>query len=296
MDERERAGRRRGPLLVFLGAALWSTNAPFFKLLHVDAYLAVCLRSAFAGLALLPALRWRQVRWDRHLLLMLLAYTGLCTGVVLAIGSTSANIAVGMQYTAPVWLFLLEKWRKRFPFSLRKHWPVAVLFAGLVVSMCSGSSAVTARGNLIALSTGIFFAGMTLASKRCAADNPLGMVALTNLFCALVVLVCFVPRPVLAQLRAVTPLEWGILFFLGVFQIGAGYAFYYLGLRTTEPAEASMIAPCEMVLGPIWVAVFLHEYPDWIGVLGSLLVVAGAVGEVVVRQREVSVGGAPAGD
>ena len=285
MKQRISSGQRYGPLLVFMGAALWSTNAPFFKILQVDSYLAIFIRAAIAGLILLPTLRPRRIKWDRYLLLMLVSYVALCVGIVLAIRSTSANIATGMQYTAPIWIFLLSWKQGKAVFSLRKNWPLLVLLCGLIVSMCSGSSAVSLEGNLIALSTSFFFTAMTLSSKKATADNPLGMVSLSNLFCAVVVLLFFVDRPVLSEISAITPVEWAILVFLGIFQIAAGYALYYIGLRTTEPAQASMIAPCEMVLGPLWVAIFVHEYPDWIGVCGSLLIIAGVIGEVVVSQR-----------
>ena len=57
------------------------------------------------------------------------------------------------------------------------------------------------------------------------------------------------------------------------------------GLRYTEPARAAMIAPCEMVLGPVWVAIFVREYPDWIGAAGSLLILAGVISEEILSQR-----------
>ena len=285
MDRNTTFLKRWSSLFILLGAVLWSTNAPFFKILQVDAYLAVFIRASIAGVILLPTLRPRQLKWDASLLIMLLSYTGLCIGVVLAIRSTSTNIATGLQYTAPVWIFLLSWWRGKTKFSWRAHWPLLVLLAGLVVSMCSGSSAVTVRGNLIALSTSLFFTAMTLSSKKTAADNPLGMVSLTNLFCAAVTLAFFVPRPLGQHLAAITPTEWVILVYLGVFQIAAGYALYYIGLRYTEPARAAMIAPCEMVLGPVWVAIFVREYPDWIGAAGSLLILAGVISEEILSQR-----------
>ena len=50
----------RGSLLVLLGTVLWSTNAPFFKILQVDSYVAIFIRATIAGIILLPALRLRQ--------------------------------------------------------------------------------------------------------------------------------------------------------------------------------------------------------------------------------------------
>lgn len=276
----------QGPLLVLLGAMLWSTNAPFLKVLQLDSYLVIFLRATIAGIVLLPTLQLRKVKWDRYVIIMLVSYTALCVGIVLAIRNTSANIATGMQYTSPLLMFLLSWKRGETSFSLRRHWPLLALLCGLVVCMFSGGNSVTWQGNLYALSTSVAFTAMTLASKRTTADNPLGMVSLTNLFCAVVTLLFFVPRPIGAQIAAITVTDWAILLFLGSFQIAAGYTLYYIGLRTTEPAQAAMIAPCEMVLGPIWVAIFVHEYPDWIGLTGSLLIVLGVIGGVLVSRKD----------
>ena len=274
-----------GPILVLAGAALWSTNAPFFKILQVDAYLAIFIRAMIAGILLLPTLRPKQIRFDWNLFVLLVSYSALCIGMVLAIRNTSANIATGMQYTAPVLLFILSLLKKECKPSLQEHWPLLVLIAGLLISMFSQSSAVTLQGNLLALFTAVTFAAVTVFSKKTTANNPLGIVSLTNLFCAAVVLLFFMPKDLPVQLAGITATEWLILVFLGVFQIAGGYALYYIGLKTTDPTQASMIAPCEMVLGPLWVAIFVKEYPDWIGILGSLVIIVGVIGEIIVSRK-----------
>ena len=125
-----------GPILVLAGAALWSTNAPFFKILQVDAYLAIFIRAMIAGILLLPTLRPKQIRFDWNLFVLLVSYSALCIGMVLAIRNTSANIATGMQYTAPVLLFILSLLTKECKPSLQEHWPLLFLIAA--PSHCRG--------------------------------------------------------------------------------------------------------------------------------------------------------------
>ena len=270
---------------MFLGAVLWSTNAPFFKILQVDSYLAIVIRAAIAGILCLPSLRRGKIRFNIALAVMLCSYTALCVGIVFAIRNTSTNIATGIQYTSPLLIFCLGVLQKKIRPTFRRHWPMLLLLGGLVVSMLSGSEAVTVKGNLWALSTAVSFTLMTLSSKRAGAENPLGIVCLNSLFCAVVVTLLFVPKPLTEQLKAISALEWWSLIYLGVFQIGAGYALYYLGLRQISTGRAAMIAPAEMVLGPVWVAIFVGEYPDWIAVLGSILIVGGVLGEVISDQN-----------
>jgi len=64
---------------------------------------------------------------------------------------------------------------------------------------------------------------------------------------------------------------------LGIVQIGGGYAFYNLGIQRVTPQKASIIALWEMILGPVWVALFLQEYPSVPVLVGFIIVLIGIV-------------------
>jgi len=211
-------------------------------------------------------------------------------GIALAIKTTGAPIAVGMQYTSGLWLFLVSRPKKK-DLALSRIWPLILLSAGVVVSMCSRADNVTMLGNLIALSTGFTFAAMTHFAKKVGNENPVGLSAIANLttgIAAAVIAVAVNP----AVPKAVLSLggrEWAVLLFLGIFQIGVAYACYYSGLRYTKPTTATMLAPLEMILAPLWTAIFLHQYPDSIGLIGFVLVIAGVIGEAVRSMRQEAV-------
>ena len=48
---------------------------------------------------------------------------------------------------------------------------------------------------------------------------------------------------------------------LGVVQVAGGYGFFNLGVQKIPARKASVLALWEMILGPLWVALFLHQYP-----------------------------------
>lgn len=68
-----------------------------------------------------------------------------------------------------------------------------------------------------------------------------------------------------------------ILIILGVVQIGAGYGFYNLGIQHVTAQKASIIALWEMILGPVWVALFLKEYPSAMVLIGFCIILVGMV-------------------
>lgn len=259
-------------VLVFLGAVFWSLNAPLVKFLTADPLLVCGLRSAIAGVALSPFLRWRRLNWGPWMLLYVCAYCGLCVSIILALSQTSATVAVGMQYTAVVWLFLArllltKKWDRR------AFLPVAVVFAGVVLFMCAGGGGSTRSGNLIALTEGVFFACMTVGAQKSAGSNPLGLVAVANLFTALVLFAVFPGK--LGLISGLGPVDWVILAVLGVVQVGGGYALYNLGVQRVSSQKAAIIALWEMILGPVWVALFLGEYPSLPVAAGFVVILFG---------------------
>lgn len=53
--------------------------------------------------------------------------------------------------------------------------------------------------------------------------------------------------------------DGGIAMGMGVFQVGAGLILYALGLRSLPAAELALLSLAEVLLGPLWVWLFLGE-------------------------------------
>ena len=261
-----------GGVLVFLGALFWSLNAPLVKFLTLDSLLICGLRSLIAAVALMAFIRPRQLNWNRWMLLYVCSYAALCLSIIVALSMTSSPVAIGMQYTATIWLFLVNLLRTK-KFEFRRFLPVCVIFVGVVCFMCSGSDASSSTGNLIALSEGVFFACMTVSSKKAAGTNPIGMTAVANIFTG--VLMCLLFPASMGKVAAMGARDWVIMLILGVVQVGGGYTFYNLGLQKVTPQKASILALWEMILGPVWVAAFLGEYSSLPVLIGFAIILAG---------------------
>lgn len=273
-----------GGFLVFLGAAFWSLNSPLVKYLTLDSFLICGLRSLIAGLVLAVMIRPKQLHWNKWMAIYVVSYTGLCLSIILALNSTSAPVAIGMQYTAAVWLFLVGLLRTRH-FQMRAFLPVLVICIGVVFFMCSGADAASQKGNLIALTEGIFFALMTVGAKKVAGTNPIGLTAVANLFAGVAV---FLLAPgTLGKMVDMTGLDWVIMLVLGAVQIGAGYACYNIGIQKVSAQKASVIALWEMILGPVWVALFLKEYPQPMVLIGFVIILLGMLMDALLNTESV---------
>jgi len=264
--------RLSGGMLVFLGALFWSLNSPLVKFISLDSIFVCGLRSAIAAVALCAFIRPKQLKWNGWMLVYVCSYASLCLSIIIALKMTSAPVAIGMQYTSIIWLFLVATLRAR-KVNVKALVPVCVIVVGVVFFMCSGTDATSSTGNLIALCEGVFFALMTVSAKKVTRTNPIGMVAVANVFTAIVVFLLFSDK--LAIIPTMTGLDWIIMLVLGVVQVGGGYCFYNMGVMKVSPQKASVIALWEMILGPIWVAVFLGEIPSMLELIGFVIIIAG---------------------
>ena len=103
--QKKRNSQTEGTVLALMAALLWSTNAPLIKSLSLDATLVAGMRALIAGVVLLPFLRPKKIKWGLPVVSMMVFFTLQSLFIVVALQKTSAAIAVGMQYTAPVWLY-----------------------------------------------------------------------------------------------------------------------------------------------------------------------------------------------
>lgn len=263
-----------GGMLVFLGALFWSLNSPLVKFLSLDSVFICGLRSVIAAITLLPFLRPKKLKFSPWMLVYLVSYAALCLSVIFSLKLTSAPIAVGMQYTSLVWIFIIELIATRV-FNKRQFIPILIILAGTVIFMCSGTDSSSSLGNAVALSEGIFFTLMTISIKKAAGDNPVGLVALANVFTALVVFLVFPSS--LSVIPEMTVTDWVIMIILGSVQVGGGYTLYTMGTQKTTPQKASIISLWEVILGPVWVALFLGEYPSVTVIIGFVIILVGIV-------------------
>ena len=263
-----------GGFLVFMAALCWSTNAPLVKYISLDPLLLAGIRALIAGLCFAPFIPWRKLYWNRWLLVYSLSYCALSLILMICLKLTSAAIAVGMQYTSCVWLFLLAiLQKKRFP--PKTYAAIIIIIAGIVLFMLDGGEESHFFGNLLSIGEGLLFAAITYSANQLRDYNPLAVTAIANLTSAILIF-AFLP-PSIMDLATVSLQDWPLLLFLGAVQVGGGYTLFNLGSRSIRPQKASIIALWEIILGPIWVALFLHEYPAASVAAGLIVIFTGVL-------------------
>jgi drug/metabolite transporter (DMT)-like permease len=199
--------------------------------------------------------------------------------------TTAAN-AIILQYTAPIWLFVFYAVRYR-KFDVKKVLPVALVLAGILIFLFEPKSGTNISGNLLALSTGIAFAGVAHFSAKDHGVSGPGLISICNLATFLLAL------PFVRDIGATTASldlmgVMGIVF-LGAFQIAVGYVFYIRSLKHISPLDTSLICLLEPLMNPIWVLIFVHEIPTVFAIAGSVFILAGIIVNIMKERKRVAV-------
>ncbi|HZD41599.1 MAG TPA: EamA family transporter, partial [Terriglobales bacterium] len=103
------ARRHRGRLLLLLTAALWSLAGVFIKFLSLHPLTIVFYRSLFASAFFLFFCGKSRRLPLPPLFLTIISYAGAISAFVAANKLTTAANAIVLQYTAPIFVFLLVR-------------------------------------------------------------------------------------------------------------------------------------------------------------------------------------------
>jgi drug/metabolite transporter (DMT)-like permease len=187
-----------------------------------------------------------------------------CTATKL---TTAAN-AILLQYTAPVWIALFGAWLLGER-ATRYDWiTIAVVLCGMGLFFAEGLEAAHLAGNLIAVLSGVCFAGMTIALRGQKDGSPVESIILGNALAFLIGL------PWIARAPALSAAGWLSLGTLGLFQLGASYWFYARAIKHVTALEAVLIPVIEPILNPVWVLLAVGERPAALSLVGGAIVLA----------------------
>ena len=258
---------RRARLSLLFAAVLWSLAGIFIKFLSLPPLTIVFYRSLFASLFFAFFVR-RSIAVPRvALLVSAIAYTAAISAFVSANKITTAANAIALQYTAPMFVFMIV----HFLFGEKitgASWISLVSGMLGIAVICAGSAGQPdAAGVMIALLSGLLFSIYMVSLRFLKQFNPGTLTFLNNLVCCLILL------PLVGSELSLSLKEGWIVAVMGVVQLGIPYWLFSKGLEQISVQEASLIVLIEPVLNPLWVALIVGELPSGATLVGGLCIV-----------------------
>ena len=258
---------RRARLSLLLAAVLWSLAGIFIKFLSLPPLTIVFYRSLFASLFFAFFVR-RSIAVPRvALLVSAIAYTAAISAFVSANKITTAANAIALQYTAPMFVFMIVHYLFGEKITGASWIALALGMLGIAV-ICAGSAGQPdAAGVMIALLSGLLFSIYMVSLRFLKQFNPGTLTFLNNLVCCLILL------PLVGSELSLTLKEGWIVAVMGVVQLGIPYWLFSKGLEQISVQEASLIVLIEPVLNPLWVGLIVGELPSGATLIGGLCIV-----------------------
>lgn len=273
------------PLLLVLGAAiLWSTGGLFIKATELSAFELSFGRSLLAAITIAIFTRREGLGINRISAVTAVLYAALLLLFVLATKLTTAANAIFLQYTAPVYVLLLEPLFYKEKFRARDFMTVAACLAGMSLFFVGKLRPQDVTGNLFALASGVCFAFFFLLLRHSKARQVNRAVSAIygNL---LVVLIC-APAFFGAVRQGIAPADFAAVAYLGIIQIGFAYLLFTSAMaRGVRSLDAGIIGYIEPVLNPIWVFMFIGERPSGWAIVGGAIIIASVIAHMLSEAR-----------
>ena len=282
---------RLGLVFVFMAGVLWSTVGLGIRLIEEATVWQILLyRSISLSLFLAIVI---YLRSKENLFTVIraaglpacvagLALVGAYSGAIYGIQSTSVATAMLLFACAPFiaailgWLFLRE--------NVRKATWISILFAmlGIGIMVQDKSTGSALLGSLAALGSAFGFAVFTVALRWGRSVEMLPAVLLSGIFAIFITssicLLSGLPFQISVN-------DTGISMGMGVFQVGAGLVLYTLGSKTLPAAELTLLSLAEVLLGPVWVYLFLNEVVTLSTLVGGLILLLAIAGNAISGAR-----------
>lgn len=273
------------PLYFVLAAAIiWSTGGLFIKWTSLSGLELSFGRSLLAAITVAIFTRREGFGVNRVTVLASLLYAALLLLFVLATKETTAANAIFLQYTAPLYVLILEPVLYQEKFRRRDLLTVIACVIGMSLFFVGKLRPQDVTGNLLALASGLCFACYFLLLRHPSARkvNRASSVIYGNL---LVVLLC-APAG-LAVLPNLNGFDAIAVLYLGVVQIGVAYTLFTLGMaRGIRSLDAGIVGYIEPVLNPIWVFLVLGERPSKWALIGGLIIISAVVVHTTLKANE----------
>ena len=265
-------------------AIIWSTGGLFIKWTTLSGLELSFGRSLLAAITVAIFTRREGFGINRITLLASVLYAALLLLFVLATKETTAANAIFLQYTAPLYVLVLEPIFYKEKFRQRDLITVIFCVVGMSLFFVGKLRPQDVTGNLLALASGVCFAFYFLLLRHSSARhvNRASSVIYGNL---LVVLIA--ASAGLKVLPSISLHDALSVVYLGVVQIGVAYTLFTLGMaRGIRSLDAGIVGYIEPVLNPVWVFLVIGERPSKWALIGGAIIVGAVVVHTTLKAKE----------
>jgi drug/metabolite transporter, DME family len=266
---------------IIVAAVLFSTGGAAIKFCGFGAWQVAAFRATIAMTTILIVLPEARRGWSWRTLLVGIVYAATTLLYVQANKHTTAASAIFLQATSPLFILLLAPLLLGEHATRRDLWQMGVIGAGLGLFFLgmdqpSATAPNPALGNVLASICAVTWA-FTVIGYRWLVARGSSVAAAAVAGNVTAALLAFVMAQPLVPGR---PIDWGVVLFLGVCQLGIPYLFLARAVPQVRAIEVSLFLLIEPVLNPIWAWLVHGETPGPATLAGGALILGATAGRV----------------
>ena len=285
----------KGVMLVLMAGAFWSTIGVGIRSIEdANVWQILCYRSLSMSIFLFILISIRSgfkplKTIKRSGIAGIIGGFGLViafAGGIYSIQTTTVANAMFLFASAPFfaavlgWVLLRENVR-------RATWiATAVAMIGIAVMVVEGFSLGHMAGNLMALLSALGFAVFTIALRWKKLEDMLPAVFLAGIFAMIISATICVLQ---GYTFSLSYNDGGIALAMGIFQVGTGLAIYTAGAKVVPAAELALLSMTEVLLGPVWVWIFMSETVSFYTLIGGAILLLAIAGNALTGMRRKTI-------
>src|SRR6266436_5603930 len=274
---------------IVVAAILFSTGGAAIKWCGFDGWQLAAFRAGIALATILTLIPEARRGWSWRTALVGCTYAATTLLYVQANKHTTAASAIFLQSTSPLFILLLAPVLLGEHATRRDIGQMAVMGAGLGLFLLGHDRASTTApnpvlGNVLAAICAVTWAFTVMGYRWLAARGQSVAAAAVagNLTAATIAFIMAQP------LVSGRPVDWAVVVFLGVLQLGIPYLFLARAVPRVRALEVGLFLLIEPVLNPIWAWLVHGETPGPATLAGGALILGATAGRMLFDVRKTA--------
>jgi drug/metabolite transporter (DMT)-like permease len=266
---------------------LFSSGGAAIKFCDFGGWQVAAFRATISMTTILLVLPEARRGWTWRSIVVGMVYAATTLLYVQANKHTTAASAIFLEATSPFFILLLAPLLLGEHATRRDVVQMAIMGAGFVLfflgmDRASRTAPNPALGNVLASVCAVTWA-FTVIGYRWLAGRGTSIATAAvagNLTAALIAFVMAQP------LAAGRPVDWGVIVFLGVCQLGIPYLFLARAVPQVRAIEVSLFLLIEPVLNPIWAWLVHGEVPGVATLAGGSVILGATAVRAALDARQ----------
>ncbi len=255
-------------LFLVMSSICWSLAGVLVKSTSWHPVSIATLRGSVSFLIFFAFKKPGKIQLTRAKILGAICYFMQGILIITANKLTTAGNATLLQNTAPMFVMALNLFFLRQKPSKEDVLTCAVLISGIALCCLGNGGKGKLAGDLLAVVSGMFYAGVFFADTMGGADAMESLILGNSLYLPLI--------PYLFVDQAVRHSTGKDIFAVLAFSLITGTVAWYLfsrGIRYIPSLRASFVTMLEPVLAPVWALLFIGERMHLICIAGFIVVI-----------------------